>query len=147
MPIFLLLLIVPLVEVAVFILVGQSIGLVATLLLTLLTAVIGTALLRHQGVQTILRIRADLEANRMPARSMADGAMIAAAGLLLLTPGFVTDVIGFLLFVPPVRQAIFSFVVSRLNLTVVTTERRYRTGPDGEVIDLEESEFKVRDPN
>ncbi|MBZ8133535.1 FxsA family protein [Afifella sp. IM 167] len=146
MPIFLLLLAIPLVEVAVFVLVGQYIGLAATLLLVLLTAVIGTVLLRHQGLRTIMRIRTDLEQNRMPGRSMADGAMIAAAGLLLLTPGFVTDTIGFLLFVPSVRQAIFSFAVARLNLQVVSARQHYRTGPDGEVIDLEEEEFEVRPP-
>ncbi|MCF1505118.1 membrane protein FxsA [Afifella sp. H1R] len=153
MPIFLLLLLIPLIEVGTFVVVGQYIGLAPTLLLTLLTAILGTALLRHQGLRTILRIRSDLESGRMPARNLADGALIAVAGVMLLTPGFVTDTLGFLLFVPAVRARIWQFILSRVDLRVVGTQsyqsanyQSTRRGPNGEtVVDLDEGEFEVRE--
>ncbi len=81
MPIFLLLLVVPLVEIAAFIVIGGQIGVPTTLLLTLVTAIIGTTLLRRQGLAIVQQIRQELEANRIPARQLADGAMIAVAGI------------------------------------------------------------------
>ena len=106
MPLFLLFLAVPLVEIALFVLIGGGIGVFATLAMVVVTAIAGSALLRWQGVQTLNRIRTELENNRLPARPIADGAMIAVAGLLLLTPGFFTDTIGFILLVPPLRALI-----------------------------------------
>ncbi len=157
MPLFLLFLAVPLIEIALFIVIGGEIGVIATLAMVLVTAIAGSLLLRQQGIATLNRIRTELEQNRLPARPIADGAMIAVAGLLLLTPGFFTDFCGFLLFVPGVRSAIFSFVSSRI--TVVHTgsgagfgARHAHTGagsdhrgPDGGVtIDLDEDDFQSR---
>lgn len=98
-----LFLVVPILEIAVFILVGQQIGLGWTLLLILVTAIAGTMLLRQQGFGVLNRIRDDVNAGRMPAEAMADGVLILVAGILLLTPGFVTDALGLLLFVPAFR--------------------------------------------
>jgi UPF0716 protein FxsA len=135
---------VPLLEIAVFILVGGQIGVAATLLLTLVTAVAGAMLLRHQGLATLRRIRAELAADRIPARQLADGAMIAAAGLLLLTPGFVTDIIGLTLFLPAIRDLIWREAGKRVKLRVV---RPAGTGPSpGRVVELDDSEFDSR-PN
>ena len=135
MPIFLLLLIVPLVEIAAFIMIGGQIGVAATLILILVTAVIGTMLLRRQGLAIVQQIRQELEANRIPARQLADGAMIAVAGILLLTPGFVTDGIGFALFVPAFRSFVWWQIGKRLDITASPAP------PQADIVELEKSEY------
>ncbi|NDW04707.1 FxsA family protein [Jiella pacifica] len=109
-----LLLIIPVLEIAVFILVGNLIGLWPTLALVVLTAIVGSFLLKRQGLGTLRRIQAETNAGRVPARELVDGVMIMAAGILLLTPGLVTDTIGFLLFVPGIRSSIRSFISKRV---------------------------------
>lgn len=111
-----LLLVVPIVEIATFIAIGGQIGIALTLLMILVTAVIGTILLRIQGLSLIQKIQSKVAAGEVPGRALGDGAMIMVAGILLLTPGFVTDGIGFLLFVPGVRSAIWSFLASRIKV-------------------------------
>lgn len=104
----LLLLAFVLLEIAGFIIVGRAIGIAATLGLVLLAAVAGIALLRGQGFGVMRRIREDVNAGVMPGAALADGAMILLAGILLIIPGFVSDVIGLLLFVPAVRRGLRS---------------------------------------
>lgn len=146
MPIFLLLLVVPLVEIAAFIVVGGQIGVATTLLLTLVTAIIGTMLLRRQGLAIVQQIGRELEANRIPARQLADGAMIAIAGILLLTPGFVTDAVGFLLFVPAFRAFVWRQIGKRLDVTVAQSGGPARRHPD--IVELDESEYSAEaDPH
>lgn len=101
-----LFIVVPIVELYVIIQVGQWIGVVPTLLLLLADAVLGSMLLRHQGRGAWRRFNEALAARRFPAREVADGVMIAVGGTLLLTPGFVTDIFGLLLLVPPSRALI-----------------------------------------
>lgn len=93
----------PLVEIAVFIQVGGAIGLWPTLAVVVATAIAGTWLLRWQGMATLARAQDSLARQRFPAREVFDGFCLFFAGALLLTPGFVTDLLGFLLFVPWVR--------------------------------------------
>lgn len=95
---------VPLLEIAVFIQVGGLLGLWPTLAIVILTAVIGTALLRVQGLATLARAQAQMQQGALPTRELFDGACLLIAGVLLLTPGFVTDGLGFLLFLPAVRD-------------------------------------------
>jgi UPF0716 protein FxsA len=95
---------VPLVEIAVFIQIGGWIGLMPTLALVVLTAVLGTWQLRAQGLATLLRARDQVDRGALPARELFDGACLLVAGALLLTPGFVTDTAGFLLFLPLIRD-------------------------------------------
>jgi len=97
---------VPLIEIGVFIQVGGLIGLWPTLAVVVLTAVIGTGLLRQQGLATLARARSHMDQGVLPARELFDGLCLLFAGALLLTPGFVTDAVGFLLFVPPLRDAL-----------------------------------------
>ncbi len=104
--IFLILIITPIVEIAVFIQVGGLIGLWPTLAAIVLTALIGTALLRQQGLATLARAQREMAAQRLPVRELFDGICLLLAGALLLTPGFVTDAVGFALLIPPVRDAI-----------------------------------------
>ncbi|MDQ0313722.1 FxsA family protein [Amorphus orientalis] len=141
--IFIALLAIPATEIAVFVLVGGVIGVLPTIALVFLTAVIGSVLLRHQGLSLLTRIRSEMDAGRVPGSELGHGAMILAAGVLLLTPGFVTDTIGFLLFVPPVREGIWRFIRSRIAVTVVQPEagRRPTGGRDGPVVDLNEGEY------
>lgn len=101
---------VPIVEIAVFIEVGGWIGLWPTIGVVVLTAVIGTALLRQQGISVLFRIQENLEANKLPVRELFDGVCLVIAGAFLLTPGFVTDSLGFALFIPPVRSAIAAWI-------------------------------------
>ncbi len=97
---------VPIAEIAVFIQVGGWIGLWPTIAMVVLTAMIGTALLRQQGFAILMKVRESLAAGRLPLAEVFDGVCLLAAGALLLTPGFVTDAVGFLLLVPPVRAAV-----------------------------------------
>jgi len=97
---------VPIAEIAVFIEVGGRIGLGPTLGTVVLTAAIGTALLRHQGLATLRRFQESLAQNRMPMTELFDGLCLLVAGALLLTPGFVTDGVGLVLFFPPARAAL-----------------------------------------
>lgn len=97
---------VPLLEIAVFIEVGDRIGLGWTLLLIVVTALLGTWQLRAQGLATLNRARGQLDQGVLPARELFDGLCLLFAGALLLTPGFVTDTVGFLLFLAPVRDVL-----------------------------------------
>lgn len=120
---FLLFLLTPLLEIAVFIQVGGLIGLWPTLAVVIFTALLGAALWRAQGLATWARARASLDRGELPVREVTDGAFLLVAGALLLTPGFVTDAIGFLLFVPPFRHwlaaIVFRHLKSRVDVHVV----------------------------
>lgn len=100
------LIVVPLVEIAVFIQVGQAIGLGWTLFGVVATAIAGAFFLRQQGLKTLRNAQATLARQEMPVREVFDGLCLFFTGALLLTPGFVTDTIGFLLLVPAVRGAV-----------------------------------------
>ena len=97
---------IPLLEIAVFIEVGGILGLWPTLGVVILTAIGGTTLLRHQGLAALGRARSNLEIGRLPMAEVFDGVCLLLAGALLLTPGFVTDLAGLLLFVPALRAAL-----------------------------------------
>jgi len=106
MPLFLFLLFlsVPLVEIAVFIEVGGLLGLWPTIGIVVLTAMLGAMLFRIQGLATLRQAQASLATNVFPAREVFNGLCLLIAGTLLITPGFVTDSLGFLLFFPPFRH-------------------------------------------
>lgn len=99
----------PILEIAVFIDIGERIGLFNTLSIVILTAIAGTALLRWQGLSVLAKAQESLRANRFPMEEVFDGLCLVFAGALLLTPGFVTDTIGFLLFFPPFRLILKAF--------------------------------------
>ena len=101
---FLLFLTVPLVEIYFLIQVGQEIGAFSTVLLCILTADLGAILLRIQGILTLMNAREKLRQGEIPADNLLEGLILLIAGVLLLTPGFVTDVIGFLCLVPSLRS-------------------------------------------
>lgn len=124
---FLAFLMVPLIEIALFIQVGGLIGLWPTLLIVVLTAIAGTFLVRTQGVQAIQSLRRSLSELDDPTVHLAHGAMILVSGALLLTPGFFTDAVGFLLLVPGFRLWVMRQARKRMNVQTFTV------GPDGPV--------------
>jgi UPF0716 protein FxsA len=98
-------LLVPIIELALLIQLGRWIGLAWTLALVAVTAVVGAALAKRHGVQAWIAIRDELRAGRVPASALADGLLILIGGLVLLTPGLLTDALGFALLVPATRNA------------------------------------------
>ena len=147
------LLIIPLLEIAAFVIIGGQIGVFATLALVVVTAIIGSILLRIQGFGLINRIQNEMNAGRVPARELVQGVMLLVAGVLLLTPGFVTDAAGFLLFLPPVRDAVWSFLRGRVHVVGAAGagfERHTAPGDAGAgpTIDLDDDDFaREPDPN
>jgi len=110
-------LIVPVVEIYLLIEVGQVIGALWTAFLVVLTAVIGVRLLKFQGISTLMRAQSKMQTGQMPAQEMFEGIGLVLAGAFLLTPGFFTDTVGFILLFPPTRVWLVSKVVSRLMTT------------------------------
>lgn len=110
----LLFIIVPVVEMWLLITVGQHIGALSTIGLVLLTAFIGISLLRYQGSMALLKARMKMNSGELPAREMADGLFFAVGGALLLTPGFVTDAIGFACLTPGIRTLMIHFFSKHL---------------------------------
>ena len=119
---------VPLIEIGLFIQIGGSIGIWPTLLIVLITAFTGTWLVRSQGTQTLVSIQDSFKNMSNPTEPLAHGAMILFAGALLLTPGFFTDVIGFLLLFRPVRKSLMNAVWARLkaNNFTFSPERQHQ---------------------
>lgn len=97
---------IPLVEIFLFLLVGRQIGVLPTFAVILLTGVFGAALARSQGLRTLAKYRDATAQGRLPAEAVIDSLLILMAGALLIIPGFLSDAVGFLLLVPPVRNRV-----------------------------------------
>lgn len=114
--VFLLLLVgMPILEITLLIKGAMAFGLPLVILLTIGTAALGTVVIRHQGLATVQQLQADMAEGRPPVASVVDGAALLVAAPLLMTPGFVTDGIGFLLLVPPLRHAAARMALRRLQ--------------------------------
>ncbi len=122
---FLLFILLPIVEIAVLIQVGQVIGAWNTIALLILVGVAGAWLAKREGLAVYRRFRQQVESGVVPGREIADGFMILLAGALLLTPGFVTDVLALLLLLPPVRAVIRASVLHRVTRGVYHRRGRY----------------------
>jgi UPF0716 protein FxsA len=137
--------IVPLVEIAFFVVIGNAIGLWPTLLGVLATAIIGSVILRYQGMAILTEIRETTARGLLPARAIVDGMMVAVAGVLLLTPGYFTDILGILLLIPPVRAALYAFLRSRIAVWSPMTGTGGPSRPsEPGTIDLDESDWRRR---
>lgn len=112
---FLLFIVMPIVEIYVIIQVGQAIGALWTILLLIADSIIGARLLSWQGRGAWLRFQEALAAGRMPHNEIFDGVMIVVGGTLLLTPGFITDVFGLVLLVPPTRALLRRFLIRSIS--------------------------------
>ncbi len=141
MRLFLLFLLVPLVEIALFIQVGGLIGLWPTLGIVILTAIAGTVLVRSQGLQVLNKVQGSFEELQDPTEPLAHGAMILFSGALLLTPGFFTDAVGFALLIPQFRTWMFNAIKKRVNIQTVQYGSRSGPAPTNEtIIDAEYEE-------
>lgn len=146
---------VPILEIAVFIRAGDLFGLWPTLAAVVATAVIGAALLRAQGLAAIGRARQQLDQGQIPIAEVLTGVCLLVAGALLLTPGFITDTVGFLLLIRPLREilgrwamrAILRSPNSRVwvNGEEIVGPRQDRTRPPKDVIDVEYTDISGPD--
>lgn len=135
---FLLFIAVPLLELALLIQVGRWMGVWPTVGLVFLTGVVGAGLARAEGLRTLWAFRRDLESGRLPGQAILDGLSILVGGALLLTPGFVTDLVGFALLLPPSRRLLHRWARRRLRrmidegtIRVVTTSTLFGGGGPG----------------
>jgi|UPI0004AE883C UPF0716 protein FxsA len=142
----------PLAEIAGFVIVGREIGLAMTLLLVLSSAIAGVVLLRFQGFAMIRRMQEATRTGSDPGREVLGGALMFVAALLLIVPGFISDIFGLFLFVPPVRQAVAGYLRSKMTIVTAASSQSWR-GPSHSpeeraqprVIDLGEGEFSRTD--
>jgi UPF0716 protein FxsA len=111
----LLFILVPVSELAIFIVLGDKIGLAPTLGIIVLTAILGAYLTKSQGIKALNKYQQALAQGKLPHDEVMDGLMILIAGAVLLTPGFLTDAIGFSLLIPPLRRVIKAIVKDRLR--------------------------------
>lgn len=147
MYIFLAFLMVPVIEIGLFIQVGGWIGLWPTLGIVVLTAVLGTWLVRTQGRMAIGQVQRSFSDLRDPTEPLAHGAMILVAGALLLTPGFFTDAVGFALLMPPVRLAVFRYVAAKVTVNRFEMGGQPRARhPSDDIIDGEYTEVNPTRP-
>ncbi|SLN11877.1 phage T7 F exclusion suppressor FxsA [Aquimixticola soesokkakensis] len=151
---------VPVIEIALFVQVGGLIGLGPTLAIVILTAILGTYMVRQQGALALAQLRGSLNTLQDPTEPLAHGAMVLVSGVLLLTPGFFTDAVGFALLIPPVRSAVFQFLRKRVKVqsfamgqqTTYHTGDPFRENPaqgtviDGEFEEIEPAKSPTHDP-
>lgn len=143
MPIFLFLLLWPLVEIGLFVTLGGALGLWLTLLVVIGTGVLGVAILQRLGLRSAERLRAEMDRMRDPVGTAGDSALLALASLLLILPGFFTDALGALLLIPALRRLIVAQIAARVGFSSMRSDQPARRS-DGIVID---GEFVEIDPN
>lgn len=117
MPFFILVflfILMPILEISLLIRVAGHIGILNTAAFALFTAVLGAYLVKQQGIATLAKLQAEANAGRVPARQIVEGVALLIAGAVLLTPGFITDALGFALLIPPVRMALINFVAQKM---------------------------------
>ena len=137
-PFFLIFICLPAIEIYFMIKVGAEVGALNTIGLVFLTAIIGVYFAKLQGIQTLKSGMINLYQNKIPIYEVISGASIALAALLLIVPGFFTDVIGFLLLIPFTRKILFKFTIK--DKTKTSTESQNKT-IDGEIVDNKKDEL------
>jgi len=141
--------VVPLLEIFAFIEVGSAIGALPTLALIVLTAVAGAFLVRWQGLKVAMDARQSMARDELPVAAVVHGVLLLFAGILLLTPGFVTDTAGFLLLVPGLRSLLVTRILGWLEVRTKTRTRSDRRRPaviEGEAIEID-SDGDLPGPN
>ena len=143
----------PLVEIAMFVVVGGAIGLWWTLAAVVGMGIVGGLVLRLQGLALLQEIRGTMGQGILPGRAIANAMMVAIAGVLLIIPGFFSDIVALLLLLPPVREGIYALLRSRMRVMATTSAAYGRTAPDGDprlrgggpgTIDLDEEDWRPR---
>lgn len=146
---------VPVLEIALFIQVGGFLGLWPTLLIVILTAILGTTLVRSQGALALGQVKSSFNNLNDPTEPLVHGAMILFAGALLLTPGFFTDGLGFAFLIPQIRSAVYKYVRARVNIqgfeTHQTRPQQARSGQgdiiEGDFVEISENEPRQDGPS
>ena len=142
---------VPLMEIMLFIKIGAYIGLWYTLAIVVITAIIGTALIRRQGLQTLNRAQHEMQSQRLPVQELFEGICLIISGVLLLTPGFLTDFFGFMLLVPPLRRVLGHYLWKTIQNSGTTRfvmpgqANHYSSNDDGPIIDAEAKNISEED--
>ena len=119
--------IIPIIEIYLLIEIGSIFGALTAITLVILTGFLGAFMARMQGLQTLFRIQESLREGRMPSGELLDALLIIIAGVVLLTPGFLTDSAGFLLLIPTTRNSIISWLQRQI-------ERRYMSNRPKDII-------------
>lgn len=133
----------PFLEIAAFIVIGREIGILPTLATVVGTSVLGAVLLKQQGMAALMAIRREMRHGELPPQAIGHAALIGLGGLLLLLPGFVSDIFGILLFLPPVRSLILAALARNATIVVV---RGRRSGVGRTVVDLDPEEWHETTP-
>lgn len=115
----------PLVELAILVYLGTIIGALHTILIVVATGVLGAVLARHQGLTVLSRIRSNIERGILPSNELFHGALILVGDLLLLTPGIITDILGFMVLVPQTRRIIGRWLLSVIRRRIQKGEIHY----------------------
>ena len=123
-PLVLVFLVVPFVELYVIFQLGHAIGFGNTIAVMIIVSLVGAWLVKREGISTLRKAQRELDAGRLPGKQVVDGLLILLAGGLLLTPGFVTDVVGILLLLPPVRALLRRGVSKRMSTRIITVQSR-----------------------
>ena len=113
---------IPLVEIYLLIKLGQNFGAITSILLVIFTGILGAYLARMEGLRTLFRIQETMREGRMPGEELLDALLIAIAGLVLITPGFITDVVGFLLLFPFTRMLTKNWLKERMRAKSTFTD-------------------------
>ena len=135
-PIFLLIILIPVIEIYLLIKIGSQIGAITTIFMIFMTAIIGVYYAKYEGLNTLKSGFTQLSRNETPAYEVISGAAIAFAALLLIIPGFATDTFGFLLIFPPSRR----FIFNRFSNKFKTKENRKNNFIDGDFEDIEDDD-------
>jgi UPF0716 protein FxsA len=141
----LLFILIPLLEIWLFIILGGFIGVYPTLFIILLTAILGTFLVKTQGINVLKEIQSKFNELENPTEPIVHGAMILFAGALLLTPGFFTDTIGFLLLLPKIRKAAFFWLKNKVNFVKYSSSGKVG-GEKSKFSDIEVTDYKEVEP-
>src|ERR1041384_6931224 len=149
LPLVLLFIAVPIAELAVIIQVGQAIGVWWTIALLIVAPPVGRCVMRHPGRPVWRRFNDTVQGGRVPAREVLDGALVIFGGALLLTPGFITDILGLILLLPPSRAVVRGIVSRRIAHRMVASATRARTTPghfdvEGTAVDVDAERIEPR---
>tara|TARA_B100000401_G_scaffold410176_1_gene328108 strand:+ start:105 stop:542 length:438 start_codon:yes stop_codon:yes gene_type:complete len=135
-----LFILIPIVEISLFVQIGGFIGAFYTILLTFLTAIIGVLLVRQQGISTFHKLSAQLQNLETPVQTLFEGIVIFISGILLITPGFFTDALGFFGLVPVTRiifiKIVASYILSRYGVKQKTNDKIF----EGEFVELDDED-------
>lgn len=142
---------VPIIDLILLISIGQWMGTLPTIVLILLTGVLGAYLVKLQGVQVLNQVRGEFRTGRLPTGALVDGAMVLVAGALLITPGILSDTLGLLCLIPATRRVIKNYTWTRLeravrngNLFAAPFQRSTSSRPPEDVIIIDPDDYSYR---